>query len=105
MGKVEVVGVINQRRERHKGKTFEEHKHKNEQVQKMPNKGVTLMRAHKWKDDKQIFRKGVMTKEQKKLKGTKGTNKRKKLKQLTSSCSKFLKDGLTQDDVENIHFI
>jgi hypothetical protein len=47
MGKVEVVGVINQRRERHKGKTFEEHKHKNEQVQKMPNKGVTLMRAHK----------------------------------------------------------
>jgi hypothetical protein len=43
---------------------FEEHKHKNEQVQKIPNKGVTLTHAHKWKDDKQIFWKGVMTKEQ-----------------------------------------
>jgi hypothetical protein len=46
-----------------------------------------------------------MTKEQNKLNGTKGTNKRKKLKQLTSSCSKFLKDGLMQDGVEGINYI
>ncbi len=84
---------------------FEEHKHKIEQAQKMPNKRVTLMCAYKWKDDKQIFWKGVMTKEQNKLNGTKGTNKRKKLKQLTSSCSKFLKDGLMQDGVEGINYI
>jgi len=40
---------------------FEEHEHKNEQAQKMPGKGVTLTRAHKWKHDKQISRRGVMT--------------------------------------------
>ncbi len=46
-----------------------------------------------------------MTKEQKSLKAIKGINKWEKLKQLASHHSKFLKHGLKQDDVENIHYL
>ncbi len=43
-----------------------------------------------------------MTKKKRNLKIKKIINKRKKLKQLTSCCLKFLEDGLTQDGVESI---
>jgi len=45
----------------------------------------------------------MMTKKQRNLKAKKIINKgKKKLKQLTSCCLKFLEDGLTQDGDENI---
>ncbi len=46
-----------------------------------------------------------MTKEQRKLKGIKGINKREKIKQIASYCLKLLKNGLTQVGVEVICYI
>jgi thiamine phosphate synthase YjbQ (UPF0047 family) len=44
----------------------------------------------------------MMTKEQRNQKTIKIMNKREKLRQLTSYCSKLLEDGLIRDGVENI---
>jgi hypothetical protein len=44
----------------------------------MPNKGVALTHAHKWKYVKQIFQKGMMTKEQRQLKCIKELTKGKR---------------------------
>jgi len=46
-----------------------------------------------------------MTKEQRNLKGIKGTNKGGKLKQLTICHLMFLKNGLMQDGVKSIFYI
>jgi hypothetical protein len=62
---------------------------KTSERKKRPYKGVTLMRAHKWKNDKKIKSKGTNDWKQRKLKGIKGTNKWKKLKQLASYYSIF----------------
>jgi hypothetical protein len=43
----------------------------------------------------------MMTKEQNNLKAIKIMNKKEKLRQLASYCSKLLKNGLMQDGVEN----
>ncbi len=48
---------------------------------------------------------GMMTKEQRSLKGIKRINKWEKLKQLASHHSKFLEHGLKQDGVENIRYL
>jgi hypothetical protein len=72
---------------------------------KKPSKGITLIRAHKWKDDKQITQGGMMIKEQRNLKGMKGTDKMKKLKLLVSFHSKLLKNCIMWDGVKGIHYI
>jgi hypothetical protein len=74
-------------------------------AKKCPTQRVAVTHAHKCKYDKQIFQKGMMIKEQRKLKGIKGINKREKMKQLASYCLKPLKNGLTQDVVEVICYI
>lgn len=56
--------------------------------------------AHKRKDNKQIFQRGVTIKKQRKLEGIKGMNK------VDTSChSKLLKDDLTQNGVEGVRYI
>ncbi len=107
MGKAKDMGVINQGKEKIGGKNVQKimlntkmNKHK-----KKPNKRITLMCAHKWKDDKQITQRGMMTKEQRNLKGMKGTDKMELLKLLVSFHSKLLKNGIMWDGVEGIHYI
>jgi len=70
------------------------------QSKKRLNKWVTLMCAHKWKDNKQLSFEGMMIKEQGQLLGIKRMNKREEHRQLASYYTKFLEDDLTQDVVK-----
>jgi hypothetical protein len=63
----------------------------------MPEEGVTVTHAHKWKDDRQISQRGMMTIEKKKLKIIKGMNKGEQLRQLASCRLKVLKNGRLHD--------
>jgi hypothetical protein len=86
------MGVINQRKE-NIGKIMQNTK-MNEHKKKFGKK-VTLTHAHRWKDDKQISQRVVMTKEQRKLKGLKRMNKWNKLcltdkLQINGTCVKKL---------------
>lgn len=81
MNKAKNMGVVGQVREKTWRKNIQkimENKKMNE-GKKRPNQWVTMTCAHRQKDDKQIFWKGVTTKTQRKLEGIKGMNKGDKL--------------------------
>ncbi len=82
MGKVKDMGVVNQIREKTKEENVQgimQTKKMNEHKKRF-DKLITMMCAHKRKDNKQIFRRKMMIEKQRKLKDMRRMNKEKKLK-------------------------